>query len=144
MKRILIIAILAVLALGATATSSTKPPTVQQLRAKVQSQARMITRLQNQIGDLQNERDAQDDVLNAQGDKIAEQADTITKLRARDPMDAVLARDPDGLWSAMIAIYGAFPTLPAGVFCGYAKAQDTLGQIGLVATTYTFYRWTGC
>jgi len=123
--------IIAAIALGAAVVSADPPqPTIGQLKAKIRAQ-------QNRIADLNDEIDTKDAVIDAQGD-------VITRLRARDPLDAVLARDADGLWSAMIAIWQEFPALQDGDFCGYDKGHvPPLGD-GLVASSYTFYRWSGC
>src|SRR5882724_7165465 len=116
LKRFLVILMLGVAAVGFTsggvplASSDAPPPTVSQLKAKIRQQA-------NRIGDLKDEVDAQDAV-------ISDQNDTITRLRARDPLDAVLARSPDGLWSAIVAIWQAFPTLDPGALCGYDKSNN--------------------
>lgn len=131
----LVLAALALLAGGAAA--STHQPSPAQLRAKIRAQAQRINDLKDTLASLRDERAAQDVV-------IADQSTLIAKLRARDPLEAVTARDPNGLWDAMQAIYAAFPKLPAGVFCGYDKTSAPLGSVGLVATTYTFYLWSGC
>lgn len=128
-KRSIVIVLLAiaVLAMGAVIaspdSSNTPPPTMAQLKAKIKQQA-------NRIADLNDDIDARDA--------------TIDRLRARDPLDAVTARNPDGLWDAMRAIYAAFPSLPPGEFCGYDKSFIPSGGLGLVATSYTFYNWSGC
>lgn len=135
MKRHLLIPTLIVVAVVvAGAVPSASPdapqPTVAQLKAKIRQQA-------NRIGDLNDEIDAQDAV-------IADQNDTITRFRARDPLDAVLARSPDGLWNAMRAIWLAFPALDPGALCGYDRSNVPADGVGLTLTSYTFYRWQGC
>lgn len=114
----------------AGASETAQRPTRAQLLAKTKRQAVVITRLRLALADAQSERDAQ--------------AEQIKQLQARDPLDAVLARDSDGKWTAMLALWRAFPALTPGVSCGYDKATAELGSLGLVATTYTFYLWSGC
>lgn len=120
----------------AGASETTQRPTRAQLLAKTKRQAVVITRLRSQLADTRlaladarSERDAQ--------------AEQVKQLQARDPLDAVLARDADGKWTAMLALWRAFPALTPGG-CGYDKATSELGSLGLVATTYTFYLWSGC
>lgn len=127
---VIIVLVVGLLVAGATIASSDAPPTQAQLRAK-------IIRLQNHVADLYDEIDTNQTVIDAQ-------ADVITRLRNRDPLDAVTARGPDGLWNAMIAIWQEFPTLGLGEFCGYDKSTTPGGGDGLTVTSYTFYRWSGC
>lgn len=130
--------LVAVFAVGAVVASSDTPqPTITQLKAQLKAKT-------NRIADLKDERDAQDAVIADQNDTIAAQSDTIQRLRARDPLDAVVARGPDGLWAAANAIWQAFPTLPLGTYCGYAKDRSAPADVGLTAATITFYRYTGC
>jgi len=136
MKIAVVLSILGI-ALAGPVSASTPVITPDQLRAKIDKQARTIDKLRDQIADLKDERDAQDGV-------IEDQNATLTRLRARDPLDAILARDADGQWDAITAIYKDFPSLPPGVFCTYDKSTQTLGELGLSASTFTFYRWTGC
>lgn len=164
--------ILVVVTSVASASHEATKPTPAQMRAKIKRQAATITRLRGTLADTRAEladaRDAQaaaealvadqkstiadrnanladrKDQIAAQDAVIADQNATITRLRARDPLDAVLARDADGQWAAMLALWRGFPVLPSGVFCGYDKRTAQLGVIGLTATTYTFYLWSGC
>jgi hypothetical protein len=120
------VAVVALLGIGAVIASPDTTPTaatVTQLKAKIRMQA-------NRIADQNDELDAKDA--------------TISRLRARDPLDEVLAGSPDDLWAAMRTIWLAFPRLQDGAFCGYSKDYNPGDGLGLVATTYTFYRWTGC
>jgi hypothetical protein len=62
-----------------------------------------------------------------------------------DPLALVLAREPEGLWAAVQALYGAFPRLGPGVLCGFDANQNvSLGGAGLMLQSFTFTRWTGC
>lgn len=133
---LVIVAVLVVVATGSIAASDQTPQQqIQQLRNKLRN-----ARLNN--SDLQVEIDAQDALISDQGD-------TIARLRARlasqpDPLDAVTARSPDGLWAAMVAIWQAFPTIDAGQLCGYDKGQNPGNGIPLTVTSYSFIRVTGC
>lgn len=135
----LLIAAIALLGVGAVIASPDSPPqpTVAQLKAQLKAKT-------NRIADLKDEIDAQDAQLADQNDKIATRDDTIARLRARDPLDAVTARGPDGLWNAMLAIYAEFPNLPLGTFCGYDKSSSAPGSVGLTVSSYTFYLWQNC
>lgn len=149
---------LLVVASVASASPQAKKPTPAQMRAKIKKQSALITRLQASLADarasLADARNAQADQASVIADQrgvIADRNATITDrneqikaLQARDPLDAILARDADGKWAAMLALWRAFPSLPSGVFCGYNKTTDVLGSLGLSATTYTFYLWSGC
>lgn len=139
--RLVLVVLAATLLLGATAAEPTSPdsnpPTRAQLKAKISRQANRIARLTDEI-------EAQDAVIADQNGTIASQGDTISRLRARDPLDAVLARNPDGLWAAVVAIWGVFPALAPGQLCGYDKATVPGGGVGLALTSFQFYRWTGC
>lgn len=133
MKRtaLVLVILVGLLVAGATiASSDAPPPTPAQLKAQVK-------RLQNRNSDLLDQLDT----LQAVND---DQSDTIRRLRNRDPLDAVTARGPDGLWNAMIAIWTEFPRLEDGSFCGYDKSTVQGDGPGLTVTSYTFYQWTGC
>lgn len=139
MKRLLGLLVLLAVALLVTASSAAPPPqpnpTLAQLRQKIQN-------LRNDKADLQDQIDTQDSV-------IGDQNDTITRLRYRlanqpDPLDVITSRGPDGLWSAMVAIWQAFPRLDPSDICGYDKSQSPGDDTGLTLTTFTFSRWTGC
>lgn len=136
---ILLASLVLLIATGGVLAGSASPtqPTPAQMRAKIRAQASRISDLRDQLADANG-------VLAAQNQQITDQADTITKLRARDPLDAVLTRDADGQWQAILALWRGFPTLDSGVFCGYDKASSPPLGDGLVAASYTFYRWTGC
>lgn len=154
-----LVLVLVLAASVASASREAPKPTRAQLRAKITQQAKRITTLTASLADAQSAlgdaraalADTRDTLANvrdqrdAQDAVIANQNATITRLQARDPLDAVLARDADGKWQAMLALWRAFPSLSGtGVFCGYDKSTAPLGAIGLVATTYTFYLWSGC
>jgi hypothetical protein len=128
---LVLVILVGLLVAGATiASSDAPPPTPAQLKAQVK-------RLQNRNADLSDQLDTAQAVNDAQ-------ADVITRLRARDPLDAVTARGPNGLWDAMIAIWQEFPTLGLGEFCGYDKSTTPGVGDGLTVTSYSFYRWSGC
>lgn len=138
MNRILILTVLviALFVAGAVpAASPDSPPlTPAQTIAKLRSQLRNA-RLDK--ADLQDQFDAANAV-------IGDQNDTITRLRSRDPLDVILARSPDGLWSAMVAIWQAFPNPDPGQLCGYGKDQNPGDGIGLTVTIFSFTRTSGC
>lgn len=128
---ILAIVLLPLVAIAATSPAAGPDPQVTQLKKQLRN-------AQARISDLQDQIDAQNDLL-------ADQAATITRLRARlanqpDALDVILARDPDGLWQAMRAIWIAFPAADP---CGYDKSYVPADGVGLTLTTYTFYRF-GC
>lgn len=114
-------------------------PTPQQQIVQLKKQIRAKNA---RIADLQDERDALNLVLEDKDDQI-------TRLQSRianqpDPLDVIIAREPDGLWSAMLAIWRAFPTIPAGELCGYDRSSSSGDAVPFTVTTYTFSRWTGC
>lgn len=138
MRRILVIGLLLAVAFIVSASAAAPPPaqvTISQLRAKVAD-------LRNDKADLQDQVDAQNDVL-------SDQADTIQRLRTRiantpEPIDAITARGPDGLWAAMVAVWQAFPRLDQTQICGYDKGSTPGDGLGLTLTSFSFYRWSGC
>lgn len=137
-RRVAISLGLVAFALVATSSIAAGPPPAQQLaqlRAKIQD-------LRSDKADLQQQVNAQDDV-------IGDQADTIQRLRTRianepDPLDVITARGPDGLWNAMRAIWLAFPQQDPTQLCGYDRSYVPGDGDGLTLTSYTFYRWQGC
>ena len=133
---ILLAAVLAVVvtASAATPTSSQSGPTIAQLKQRIQD-------LRSDKADLQDEVDTLNQV-------VSDQNDTITRLRYRlanqpDPLDVITSRGPDGLWSAMRAIWQAFPNLDPGDLCGYDKNSNPGGD-GFTVTIYSFEKWSGC
>lgn len=134
MKRSILVIFIAISLLASAAVIASPDTTPQQTITQLRAQLRAKT---NRISDLKDQIDAQDAT-------ISDQNDTITRLRARDPLDAVTARSPDGLWAAANAIWQQFPTLPLGSFCGYDKASTPPADAGLTVTSITFYRWSGC
>lgn len=138
MKRLAFVCCLLAVALLVTASTSAAPqpnPTIAQVKAKNRA-----LRLAN--ADLQDEVDA----LNAVN---GDQANQIQRLQNRiantpDPIDAITSRGPDGLWSAMISIWQAFPRLDPSQLCGYDKNQSPGTDTGLSLTTFQFSRWSGC
>lgn len=134
------LSITVVVVVGAVALAAT--PAVPDLTPVqiIAKQKKTIEGLRDQRADLRQERDAQDAVIE---DLQASNA----RLRARlaavpDPIDAILARNPDGLWAAMQAIWAVFPTLPPGSLCGYDRASTQNDE--LTPASFTFYRWQVC
>jgi hypothetical protein len=142
--RIALLIGLVVIAVGATASADAVDPQVPQLKKQVRDLRSDKADLQAVIRDLRSDKADLNDQIDAQDDLIGNQADTITRLRARDPLDAVTARDADGLWQAMRAIWLAFPRLPEGALCGYDKSLVPADPDGYTLTSYTFLRFTGC
>lgn len=139
MKRLVAVLVLAALVLVASGSIAASDQTPQQQITQLKNKLRNA-RLTN--ADLQDEIDAQDAL-------ISDQSDQIQRLQNRlqnqpDPLDVITARGPDGLWNAMGAIWRAFPTLGEGQLCGYDKAVNPGGGVGLTLTSFTFYRWQGC
>lgn len=121
--------------LGATYGEETTP--IERL-AKITKANRA---LRVAIADVKDERDALKDERDAQNEVIEDLQAQNAKLRARDPLDQVLARDADGRWQAMLELWRAQPTLAVGSRCGYDKTQDALPD---TFASFTFYRWTLC
>lgn len=138
MKRIIVIAVLLVVALIVTASTAAPPPpqvTINQLRAKNQA-------LRSDKADLQGQVAAQNLV-------IGDLQDQNQRLRNRianwpDPLDVITARSPDGLWSAAVAIWQAFPRADGSQLCGYDKSSAPGDPLGLSVTVYAFERTAGC
>lgn len=129
------ILVLLVVTLLVTASSTAAPPPSALAKARQQ-----LSAARDRIANLESETTAQNDLL-------AAQADTITRLRNRatpDPVDQILARDPDAIWSAMIQVWQGFPRLPDSQVCGFDKSQTSGGSDGLVLTTFVFSKWSGC
>jgi hypothetical protein len=103
--------------------------------------AQTIAKQKKTIATLRSQRDDLQDEVDAQNDLIATQTDTITRLRARDPLDAILARDPDGLWDAANAIWRVFPSF-SGSLCGYDKSSTQ--PDGLTPSSLSFFKFDVC
>lgn len=132
---LVIVVLIVAVATTASAAPSGPPPSIAQLKQR-------INNLRSDKADLQDQVAAQDQV-------ISDQADTIQRLRDRiantpPPLDAILNRDPDGLWAAMRAIWLAFPTQDPSQICGYDRSNAPGDGIGLNVTSFSFYRTTGC
>lgn len=134
MKRVLLVAF--VLAATSVAASADGPgPSIQQLRAR-------IANLKNDKADLQNQVDAQNQVISDQGD-------TILRLRNKianqpEPIEVLTSGSNDDMWDAMRALWLAFPRLPDSALCGYDKTYSPGDADGLSLTTYSFSAWRGC
>lgn len=139
MNRRLIIPLgLILIALVTTAALAAGPPPAQQ-----------INQLKQKVQDLRSDKADLQDQVDAQNDVISDQADTIQRLRNHianepDPLDVITARGPDGLWQAMRAIWLAFPTQDPSQLCGYDRSYVPADGDGLTLTSYSFYRWQGC
>jgi hypothetical protein len=112
------------------------------LQDTVEAQAKRIRNLRSDKADL-------NDIIDAKDALISDQGDTIGRLRYQiantpEPLDEILARGPDGLWSAMTAIWRAFPTLDPASLCGYDKSNAPGADEGLTLTSFMFYKWSGC
>lgn len=137
-RRMLLVVVLlaiAVLAVGSSAAPPdlTLPQQVAQLQKKLRS-----SRLAN--ADLRVQLAAQDAVIEDQSAQVLRLQGRLANLP--DPVDVITARDADGMWSAMLAIWRAFPTLPAGSLCGFDKGSTQSAD--LTPTSYSFFRWTAC
>lgn len=104
--------------------------------------AKQLRNANNKISDQQDEISAQDDL-------IGSQSDTIARLRSRianwpDPVDVITNEGADDQWSAMVAIWRSFPSLPDGALCGYDKSNTPATGDVLTLTTFSFYRFGGC
>lgn len=138
MTRIVLLGVL--LAIVTVSVSVAADPLTQQVAA-----------LKKQIRQKNARIDDQASQIQAQDALIEDQQATITRLQNRianqpTPMEAILSRDTDGLWSAMTAIWRAFPTLPDDQVCGYDSTSNTSGPDtdGVTLTSFSFYRWSGC
>jgi hypothetical protein len=128
-------------AVGIAAVALAATPAVPDLTPVqiIAKQKKTIESLRDQRADMRQERDAQDAVIE---DLQASNA----RLRARlaavpDPLDAITARSPDGLWAAVQAIWAVFPAGPTGL-CGYDKSITQ--NDGLTPAILSFYKYTIC
>lgn len=115
----------------------------------VDSPPQTIAGLKKQVRNLRSDKADLRDQVEAQDLVIADLNDQLARLRTRlanqpDPLDAVVARDPDGLWAAIAAISRAFPNQPEGQLCGYDKSSASSESATLSLTSFSFFRWSGC
>lgn len=146
MRRLLLALLVPLVLVGGTAVlpvltggaATVDPPTLSQQLAKAKAANRL---LRDQRDEARDQRDTLRDLVQDRDAQLAARDATIDRLRARDPVDQVLALDPAAQWTAIVAIWRVFPTLDIGSRCGYSKSQDGLDDS---YASFSFYRWTLC
>jgi hypothetical protein len=138
MRAAAVIAFVLLVSLAAFTAQGAAPPTLAEKLARSKQANRA---LRAAIDDVRAERDALQEERDAQDAVISDLQAENARLRARDPLDQVLARDADARWQAMIELWRVQPTLDEGSRCGYDRGQDTLAD---TYTSFSFYRWTLC